>query len=420
METGLQRQHLLGIAELSPAEIAHVLDTAETFREINAREIKKVPTLRGRTLVNLFFEPSTRTRTSFEIAGKRLSADTINISSSTSSVTKGETLLDTARNLEAMSPDFIVIRHPSAGAPHALARICRAAIVNAGDGAHEHPTQALLDALTIRQQKGRIEGLEVAILGDVLHSRVARSNTHLLTKLGARVRLAGPGTLAPPEFTSLVENGDVSITNRVEEAVAHADVVMVLRIQRERQSSAFLPSLREYAVHYGLNLKRLGAAKPDAIVMHPGPMNRGIEIASDVADGTRSLILDQVANGLAVRMAVLYLLAGGSLLAQHTDERAKPEQQTPAASSSQQTPAEVVSNDDSTGEPRHTLQTRDAATRPAPSETDGRTQSALEFETVAAAPEIRNRRARPNRPKLASASTNPQPSTDHGQLTTDN
>jgi aspartate carbamoyltransferase catalytic subunit len=322
-ETG--RKHLLGIGELTAEEITHVLDTAESFREISQREIKKVPTLRGRTVINLFFEPSTRTRTSFEIAGKRLSADTINISSSTSSVTKGETLLDTARNLEAMSPDFIIIRHPSAGAPHALARVCRAAVVNAGDGAHEHPTQALLDALTIRQRKQRIEGLEVAILGDILHSRVARSNTHLLTKLGARIRLAGPGTLAPPEFASLVEAGEVKIANRVEEAIDGADVVMVLRIQRERQTAAFFPSLREYAVHYGLNRKRLEAARPDAIVMHPGPMNRGIEIASDVADGTRSLILDQVANGLAVRMAVLYLLDGGSLLGQREAETTKPE-----------------------------------------------------------------------------------------------
>ena len=323
MKTESQRKHLLGISELSPAEIAHVLDTAETFREISAREIKKVPTLRGRTVINLFFEPSTRTRTSFEIAAKRLSADTINISSSSSSVAKGETLLDTARNLEAMSPDFIVIRHPSSGAPHALARVCRAAVINAGDGAHEHPTQALLDALSIRQRKGRIEGLEVAILGDILHSRVARSNTHLLTKLGAAVRLAGPGTLAPPEFASLVEGGRLRVANRVEEAIEGADVVMVLRIQRERQSSAFFPSLREYAAHYGLNLKRLGAARPDAIVMHPGPMNRGIEIASDVADGTRSLILDQVSNGLAVRMAVLYLLARGSLLGQVAPERVR-------------------------------------------------------------------------------------------------
>jgi aspartate carbamoyltransferase catalytic subunit len=325
VKTELRRRHLLGIGELTAEEIAHVLDTAERFREISQREIKKVPTLRGRTVINLFFEPSTRTRTSFEIAAKRLSADTVNISSSTSSVTKGETLLDTARNLEAMSPDFIVIRHPSSGAPHALARICRAAVINAGDGAHEHPTQALLDALTIRQHKGRIEGLNVAILGDILHSRVARSNTHLLTKLGARVRLAGPGTLAPPEFASLVESGDVKIANRVEEAIEGADVVMVLRIQRERQTAAFFPSLREYAVHYGLNRKRLDAARADAIVMHPGPMNRGIEIASDVADSARSLILDQVANGLAVRMAVLYLLDGGSLLGQREAETTKPE-----------------------------------------------------------------------------------------------
>ncbi len=323
---GLASKHLLGISQLSPAEIVHILDTAETFRAISEREIKKVPTLRGRTVINLFFEPSTRTRTSFELAGKRLSADTINISASTSSVTKGETLLDTARNLEAMSPDFIVIRHPSAGAPHALARICRAAVINAGDGAHEHPTQALLDALTIRQHKGRIAGLRVAIIGDLLHSRVARSNMHLLTKLGAEVSLAGPGTLVPAEFKELVAGGNLlRVASRIEEAIEGADVVMVLRIQRERQDAAFFPSLREYAVHYGLNLKRLAGARPDAIVMHPGPMNRGIEIASDVADGTRSLILDQVSNGLAVRMAVLYLLAGGSVVNQHMSAQTRPE-----------------------------------------------------------------------------------------------
>ena len=311
MKAQFAQKNLLGIRGLSAEEITHVLDTAESFREINAREIKKVPTLRGYTVINLFFEPSTRTRTSFEIAGKRLSADVINISSSSSSVTKGETLLDTARNLEAMSPDLIVIRHPSAGAPHQLARICRASVVNAGDGAHEHPTQALLDALTIRQQKGTIKGLRVAIVGDILHSRVARSNAHLLTTLGASVAVAGPGTLAPREFAALVGEGELSVERRIEGAVEGADVVMVLRIQRERQDKAFLPSLREYAVHYGLNMKRLALAKPDAVVMHPGPMNRGIEIASDVADGARSLILDQVANGLAVRMAVLYLLGGG-------------------------------------------------------------------------------------------------------------
>ncbi|MDT4895880.1 MAG: aspartate carbamoyltransferase catalytic subunit [Acidobacteriota bacterium] len=311
MSTNFKRKDLLGIRELSASEITHILDTAESFRDISRREIKKVPTLRGRTVINLFFEPSTRTRTSFEIAAKRLSADAINISASTSSVTKGETLLDTARNLEAMSPDCIVVRHSSAGAPHQLARICRAGIINAGDGAHEHPTQALLDALTIRERKGRIHGLKVAIIGDILHSRVARSNIHLLTKLGATVSVAGPGTLVPNEFGTLVEEG-VVVEQHIEDAIEGADVVMILRIQRERQDAAFFPSMREYAVHYGLNLKRLEGAASDAIVMHPGPMNRGIEIASDVADGTRSLILDQVSNGLAVRMAVLYLLTGGA------------------------------------------------------------------------------------------------------------
>jgi aspartate carbamoyltransferase catalytic subunit len=310
MSTAFKHKDLLGIRELSAAEITHILDTADSFRDISRREIKKVPALRGRTVINLFFEPSTRTRTSFEIAAKRLSADAINISASTSSVTKGETLLDTARNLEAMSPDCIVVRHSSAGAPHQLARVCRAAVINAGDGAHEHPTQALLDALTIRERKGRILGLKVAIIGDILHSRVARSNIHLLTKLGATVSVAGPGTLVPPEFGELVEEG-VLVESRIEQAIEGADVVMILRIQRERQDAAFFPSMREYAVHYGLNLERLGRAASDAIVMHPGPMNRGIEIASDVADGARSLILDQVTNGLAVRMAILYMLAGG-------------------------------------------------------------------------------------------------------------
>ena len=311
MTSGFNHKDLLGIRELSAEEITHILDMAESFRDISRREIKKVPALRGRTVINLFFEPSTRTRTSFEIAAKRLSADAINISASTSSITKGETLLDMARNLEAMSPDCIVVRHSSAGAPHQLARICKAAIVNAGDGAHEHPTQALLDALTIREQKGRISGLRVAIIGDILHSRVARSNIHLLTKLGATVRVAGPGTLVPPDFGELVEEG-LLVESHIEQAIENADVVMILRIQRERQDAAYFPSMREYAVHFGLNLDRLEAAAPDAIVMHPGPMNRGIELASDVADGARSLILDQVANGLAVRMAILYLLAGGA------------------------------------------------------------------------------------------------------------
>jgi aspartate carbamoyltransferase catalytic subunit len=301
-------KHLLGIRELSADQIVHLLDTAETFRDISKREIKKVPALRGRTVINLFFEASTRTRTSFEIAAKRLSADAVNISVSTSSVSKGETLLDTARNLEAMAPDCIVIRHSSAGAPYHLTRVCNAAIVNAGDGSHEHPTQALLDALTIREHKGRIERLKVAIIGDILHSRVARSNIYLLSKLGATVSVAGPGTLVPREFAELIEQG-VRLEQRIEDAVADADVVIVLRIQRERQTDAFFPSMREYAVHYGLHLDHLNLAGPDAIVMHPGPMNRGIEISSEIADGGRSLILDQVTNGVAVRMAVLYLLA---------------------------------------------------------------------------------------------------------------
>lgn len=303
-------KNLLGIRELSVTQITHLLDTAEQFRAIGERQIKKVPTLRGRTVINLFFEASTRTRTSFEIAAKRLSADAINISAAASSVTKGETLLDTARNLQAMSPDLIVIRHSAAGAAHALARICQAAIVNAGDGAHEHPTQALLDALTIRQHKKSFAGLRVAIIGDILHSRVARSNIYLLTKLGAHVRLAAPRTLLPPDFKYLVPN-NLEIAASVEAALIDADVVMILRIQRERQTDAFLPSMREYAVQFGINRKRLERAKPDAIVLHPGPMNRGIEISSDVADGASSLILDQVTNGLAVRMATLYLLAGG-------------------------------------------------------------------------------------------------------------
>ena len=316
----------MGIRELGAAEIHHLLDTAETFRDVSKREIKKVPALRGRTVINLFFEASTRTRTSFEIAAKRLSADAVNISVSTSSVSKGETLLDTARNLEAMSPDCIVLRHSMAGAPYHLAKICNASIVNAGDGAHEHPTQALLDALTIREHKGRVEGLSVAIIGDILHSRVARSNIHLLTKLGATVRVAGPGTMVPAEFAELVEQG-LRIEHSVEAAVDGADVVMILRIQRERQDAAFFPSMREYAVHYGLHMEHLKRAAPDAIVMHPGPINRGIEISSEIADGSRSLILDQVTNGVAVRMAVLYLLAGGSreAAAQEQNGRGKKE-----------------------------------------------------------------------------------------------
>ncbi len=311
MDKPFRRRDLLGIRNLSPAEIVGILDTAENFREISTREIKKVPTLRGKTVINLFFEASTRTRTSFELAAKRLSADAVNISVASSALTKGETLLDTALNLDAMQPDCIVVRHASAGVPHQLAKVSRAAIVNAGDGANEHPTQALLDAMTIREHKGKIEGLQIAIIGDILHSRVARSNIHLLTKMGARVRVAGPKPLVPDDFEHLVEK-DLFVARTVEESIEGADVVMILRIQRERQDSAFFPTLREYAVHFGLTSERLALARPDAIVLHPGPMNRGIEISSDVADSSRSLILDQVKYGVAVRMAVLYLATGGA------------------------------------------------------------------------------------------------------------
>ncbi len=312
MDKPFRRRDLLGIRDLSAAEIVGILNTAENFREINSREIKKVPTLRGKTIINLFFENSTRTRTSFELAAKRLSADAVNISISSSSVAKGETLIDTALNLDAMSPDCIVVRHSSAGVPHQLAKVSRAAIVNAGDGANEHPTQALLDAMTIREHKKKIAGLEVAIVGDILHSRVARSNIQLLTKLGAKVRVAGPKTLVPDDFKYLVEEG-LTVTKKIEEAIEGADVVMILRIQKERQDSAYFPTLREYSVHFGLTQERLDLAKKDAIVLHPGPMNRGIEIASDVADSSRSLILDQVKYGVAVRMAVLYLATGGTV-----------------------------------------------------------------------------------------------------------
>ena len=303
----LRGRHLLGIEELSPEEILLILDTAEAMREIAERPIKKVPTLRGRTVVNLFFEPSTRTRTSFEVAEKRLSADTLNVAIATSSVVKGETLVDTALNIEAMAPDMIVLRHSSSGACHLLARVCRSRIINAGDGMHEHPTQALLDAFTIRQHKGDLAGLEVAIVGDLLHSRVLRSNVLLLTRLGAHVRVCGPPTMIPPG----IERFGVRVTTRVDEAVEDADVIMLLRIQLERMQGAFFPSLREYFQVFGMTEARVRRARPDAIIMHPGPMNRGVEIAPEVADGPFSVILEQVANGVAVRMAVLYLLAGG-------------------------------------------------------------------------------------------------------------
>jgi aspartate carbamoyltransferase catalytic subunit len=300
-------RHLLGIEPLEPADIQMVLDTADGLKEVLDRPIKKVPVLRGKTVVNLFYEASTRTRSSFEIAQKVLSADSLSITTATSSVQKGETLLDTAKNLEAMNPDMIVIRHASSGAPHFLARHCRSAIVNAGDGAHEHPTQALLDALTLRQRKGRLKGLRVAIVGDLLHSRVARSNLWLLSKMGASVVLCAPPTLVPPGIERLAP-----VTWRIEEAVEGADAIMVLRIQRERMTGGYLPSPREFFNRFGLTEERVRRAKKDVLILHPGPMNRGVEIASEVADGPYSVILDQVTNGVAVRMAVLYLLLGGS------------------------------------------------------------------------------------------------------------
>jgi aspartate carbamoyltransferase catalytic subunit len=298
-------QHLLGAEGLGADDAKMILDTAEVFFEVSKRPVRKAPTLRGKTMINLFYEPSTRTRTSFEIAGKRLSADVVNISASSSSVSKGESLLDTVKNLEAMHPDILVVRHTASGAPHYVATRMRAHVINAGDGTHEHPTQALLDAFTIRRAKGRIEGLIVTICGDVAHSRVARSNAMLLTTLGARVRFAGPRTLLPPADDAYA----VATFDRIEPALEGADVVMVLRIQHERMAGALLPSLREYARTFGLNAERLSRAKPDAIVMHPGPINRGVEIDGALADGPQSVILDQVEAGVAVRMAVLYLLS---------------------------------------------------------------------------------------------------------------
>jgi aspartate carbamoyltransferase catalytic subunit len=306
---GWHRKDLLTMQELTAAEIQTVLDTAESMKEIATREIKKVPTLRGKTVVNLFYEASTRTRTSFEIAGKRLSADVVNLSAAGSSVSKGESFLDTAKNIEAMSPDVVVVRHSSAGAAWLLARSLSCAVVNAGDGAHEHPTQALLDLLTIREKKGHLEGLSVAIVGDIAHSRVARSNIHGMRRLGMTVTVAGPPTLIPPSVQEL----GVKVSHRLEPAIADVDVIMLLRLQQERMSSALVPSLREYSRLWGLTRDKLNGVRPDVLIMHPGPVNRGIEIAPEVADAPFSVILDQVANGVAVRMAVLYLLAGAKL-----------------------------------------------------------------------------------------------------------
>jgi len=301
-----QRKDLLGLEDLSAEEITSILDTARTFREVLDRPIPKVPSLRGLTAANLFFEPSTRTRLSFELAEKRLSADTVNFQTSGSSVSKGETLRDTARNIEAMGIHLVVIRHQSSGAPHYLAQHLEAGVINAGDGTHEHPTQGLLDIFTMREQRKMIAGLRVAILGDVLHSRVARSNIWGLTKLGAHVTVAGPATMMPAE----VERFGVTVAKSVDEAIEGADVVNILRVQLERQRGTLFSSLREYSRLYGVTSERLRRAKPDVTVMHPGPMNRGVEIAQDVADGAHSVILRQVTNGVAVRMGVLYLLAG--------------------------------------------------------------------------------------------------------------
>jgi aspartate carbamoyltransferase catalytic subunit len=301
-----KRKDLLGMQDLDAAEIIGVLDTASSMKEIAAREIKKVPTLRGKTVVNLFYESSTRTRTSFEIAGKWLSADVINFSASGSSSDKGESLLDTARNIEAMSPDVVVVRHKAAGAPALLARHLRCGVVNAGDGAHEHPTQALLDLMTIREKKGHLEGLNVAIVGDITHSRVARSDIYGMRKMGITVTVAGPPTLIPAQCQEL----GVKVSHRLEEAIAHADVIMMLRLQHERMQGGFIPSLREYSRVWGLSLAKLEHCRPDVLIMHPGPVNRGVELAPEVADSPYSVILDQVANGVAVRMAVLYMLAG--------------------------------------------------------------------------------------------------------------
>ncbi len=303
----LTSKDLLCIKGMSADEITQILDTAATFKDVSERDIKKVPTLRGKTVINLFYEASTRTRTSFELAGKRLSADVINISTSTSSASKGETLLDTARNIEAMKTNIIIVRHSCSGAPAFLAERLTSSVINAGDGFHEHPTQALLDMFTIREKLGRLEGITVAIVGDIMHSRVARSNIYGLATMGAKVRVCGPATMMP----AAIERTGAKVSYDMDEAIKGADVVMMLRLQLERQAAGLFPGVREYARLYGLNRARLERAGKSVLVMHPGPMNRGVEIASDVADGG-SVILDQVTNGVAVRMAVMFLLSGGA------------------------------------------------------------------------------------------------------------
>lgn len=302
-----RHKHVFGLEQMSVQDIEHIVATARSFKEISNRPIKKVPTLRGKTIVNFFFEPSTRTRLSFEIAAKRMSADTFNISASTSSATKGETLIDTSKNLEAMKPDVIILRHSSSGAPQLLAKHIDASVINAGDGTHEHPSQGLLDIMTILEHKGTLEGLKIAIIGDIAHSRVAGSDIIGFTKLGAAVHVAGPATFMPAAIESL----GAHVCSNVADAVRDADVVMALRIQQERQNDPLIPSLREYAQFYGINNSLLELAKADVLVMHPGPINRGVEMSPEVADGERSVILEQVTNGVAVRMALLYLVMGG-------------------------------------------------------------------------------------------------------------
>jgi len=300
-------KHILGLDHLTVQDIEHILNTAESFKEISARAIKKVPVLRGKTVVTLFFEPSTRTRLSFDIAAKRMSADTFSISSTTSSTTKGETLADTARNIEAMMPDILIMRHPSSGASHYLAKHIKTSVINAGDGTHEHPSQGLLDLMTVKERKGTFSGLKVAIIGDISHSRVAHSDIIGFSKMGARVFVSGPATLIPKK----VEELGATVCSTVADAVKDADVVMPLRIQKERQNDPLIPSFREYATFFGINRQILQAAKPDALLMHPGPINRGVELAPDVADSAQSVILDQVTNGVAIRMALMYLVLGG-------------------------------------------------------------------------------------------------------------
>jgi aspartate carbamoyltransferase catalytic subunit len=300
-------KHILSLEQLSVPDIEYILNTAESFKEISARAIKKVPVLRGKTVVTLFFEPSTRTRLSFDIAAKRMSADTFSITASTSSTTKGETLADTARNIEVMKPDILIMRHPSSGAPHYLSRHIKTSVINAGDGTHEHPSQGLLDLMTVKDHKGKISGLKVAIIGDISHSRVAHSDIIGFAKMGAKVFVSGPATLIPKEIEQL----GATVCSTIKDAVKDADVVMPLRIQKERQNDPLIPSFREYATFFGINRQVLQTAKQDALLMHPGPINRGVELAPDVADSSQSVILDQVTNGVAIRMALMYLVLGG-------------------------------------------------------------------------------------------------------------